>query len=321
MTTNRRVALAILAMLGACGSVGDHAGPDAGRADARGADSSSVIDAASPPCDVTSPFGAPELVAGINSTATDIWGWPAADQRTIYFSRAALNSYDYNLYVATRAQLTDPFTNVMPLANVNTTSIDASPAVTADGLTLFAETTVAGNYDIYVATRSSTAADFSALSPVAGVNTSAQEGNPWISDDGLTMYFTSTASGSINGSYDIWRTTRASSTSPFNTPGPVGELNGTMTDQAPVLSHDGLEIFFASSRNGHLELFHATRSTPTDGFGGVERVTELEGVTNAQGGATSQAPNWLSNDRCELIFESDRAGGEGDFDVWIARRP
>lgn len=100
-------------------------------------------------------------------------------------------------------------------------------------------------------------------------------------------------------------------------PTPLAELNGASNERDPVLSRDGLEIFFASDRAqaGVMRIYHATR-TPGTGkaFTNVEPVSELTfaGATNV-----FEAPTWISANRCVLYFSSDRMGTS---DVWRAVR-
>jgi hypothetical protein len=258
---------------------------------------------------VTKPFGAPVPVGGVNTSSGEGGAWLSTDQLTIYFAR---NDADPNLYSATRVQPTEAFSNVAPLTEINTTKHEARPTLTADGLTMFMEVAAIGSpLDIEVSTRASTAASFSAHTPVAVIN-AANDNNPWISDDGLLMYFSSDRAGLS----DIFRTTRASTSSPFNTPMPVGELNTAHREYIPVPSKDGLEIFFGrDGTSTNLDIFHATRSTLNDGFGMPTLISELSNPTS------NDYPTWVSPDRCQLMFASNREGGSGDHDIWIATRP
>lgn len=212
-----------------------------------------------------------------------------------------------------RAQPMGAFAGVALLEGVNTSSIEAGPSLTADGLTMFLQTNSSGSaFDIHVATRTSTASVFSMPAPVANINTASNEGNPRISDDGLVLYFASDRAGA----FDIFKSTRVSISSSFNAPVAMGELNTNADNQAPVLSKDGLEIFFASTRVHSIsDIFHATRTTSDEAFGTPMLVEELSGEVSYE------YPSWVSSDRCELIFESDRGGGSGAGDIWIAMRP
>lgn len=309
--------IGLVLALTACGSVSGK-NPDAAVHDAIvGYDHSG--DPPPPPCDVTKPFGTLTDLAAVNSNSEDMWGWFSQDLLTIYFSGTATNSSDINLYEAKRSSPTGTFSTPVLMGPINTTSTEDRPVVTADGLTLFAHSNPTGTVHIYVATRTSTAAQFGPLALVSGINSTgnAVEADPWISGDGLTMYFASTR----DGSYDIFRATRANTTSPtFDTPVAVAELNMTASvEDAPVVSPDGLEIFFASNRaatsNGRNDIWHATRATAADGFGTPSMLSELSGTTS------EDFPTWVSPDRCTLLLTSDRAGGNGSYDIWIATRP
>jgi Tol biopolymer transport system component len=310
--------LGLVIALTACGSVSTKT-PDASVHDAPNPDvATGSGDAPQAACDVTKPFGTITNLAGVNSNSVDEWGWLSADQLMVYFTSAATNSSDLNLYQATRATTTAAFSTPQLMGAINTTNSEERPVVTADGLTLFAQSNASGSTHIYVAARTSPAAQFGSLTMAGGVNdttTNVIDADPWISGDGLTMYLASTR----NGTYDIFRTTRASTTATFDTPTAVAELNGGSIEDAPVVSADGLEIFFASNRaansNGRNDIWHATRASTADGFGMATEVTELSGT------ATEDFPTWISPDRCMLLFTSDRTGGNGSYDIWVATRP
>lgn len=262
---------------------------------------------------MTKPFGSPVPVDGVNTNLDERFGWLSADQLTIYFSRKMSGSVNEDLYTGIRAQLTGSFTGVAMLSGVNISNMESRPVLTADGLTLF----MIAAYDIQVATRVSITAAFSAYAPVAAINSTSEEYDVWISDDGLVMYFGSNRSGS----YDIFKTTRVNTSSSFSAPSASGELNSsTHNEGAPVLSKDGLEIFFASTRdqsdpNSGSNIFRATRSTPSDGFGMPTLVMELSRSN------VDDFPTWMSPDRCQLMFSSNRGDGSGGHDIWIATRP
>jgi len=167
--------------------------------------------------------------------------------------------------------------------------------------------------DIHIATRMNTASIFSMHNPVAVINnTTSTEWNPWISHDGLLMYFVSDRTGN----FEIYKTTRANKSSPFGEPMPVGKLNTPADEHSPVLSEDGLEIFFGSKRaNPGSDIFHATRSTPGAEFGDPTLLAELSGSVS------DDFPSWASPDHCQLMFTSNRVdGGGGAYHLWMATR-
>ena len=82
----------------------------------------------------------------------------------------------------------------------------------------------------------------------------------------------------------------------------------------PTLSADLLELYFTSERAGTADIFVAERSDPDDAFGTPRRVDAL----STSGTETSPI---VSADALTLYWASDRAGGVGDLDIWLATRP
>jgi hypothetical protein len=96
---------------------------------------------------------------------------------------------------------------------------------------------------------------------------------------------------------------------PFNTPVPVLELNTTTADTAPSLTLDGLRIYF----NRSSEIWTATRPNWSSPFGTATLVTELNSPNN------DRDPR-VSPDNLVIVFASDRPGGTGSTDIYMASR-
>lgn len=276
--------LAGVGVLGVAACVGDSTTPppvDAGIDVQVGVDAAPDVVAdtsvdAGPACDKTKPFGSPEVLLATPNVSEDGF-WLSSDQRTAY---ASINGADgglgsYDLFTLSRASATDPWGSALTPLKLNSAGMERGPVVSENGLELYfyKPTTV---YDLYVATRPSTAQEFGtpAGSPL---NTTDSELPTWISKDGLALYIQSNRAGTTGGD-DIWRAQRGDSTSPFGAPVLVPGVNSTSGDGSGVLSSDELEIFFASIRpggKGSLDIYRATRSTKNDGFGTPTLVSEL----------------------------------------------
>lgn len=96
------------------------------------------------------------------------------------------------------------------------------------------------------------------------------------------------------------------------------EVNGTGAhDTSPVLSRDGLSLYFGSSRetganSGVFRIYVATR---------VSRDAEFFQVTTVPGLVGLDArPSWISADGCRLYFFTERKPG-GSLDIMVAERP
>ena len=100
----------------------------------------------------------------------------------------------------------------------------------------------------------------------------------------------------------------------FAPPEVVSELSVPAKTDNPTLTADMLEIFFTSERDRvPADIFVAERSDRADRFGPPRRVDAV----SAAGVETSPA---VSADGLTLWFASDRAGGEGALDIWVATR-
>lgn len=197
------------------------------------------------------------------------------------------------------------------------------PSISADGKTLYFNITDASSTDhIYVATRTDTGSAFSAASLLAGVSESSasfssfsSDGCPTISNDGLTLYFYSDRSGG-SGGRDLWTVSRSTPEGSFGNPKNLTTLNGTGDDNLQWVSADELTILFSSSRGSSSlsDLYTATRTRNTGDFSAPQSLAGVNGTTSHEDRAA------MSSDGRTLYFISDRSGGVGDKDVWVATR-
>ena len=195
-------------------------------------------------CDVSAAFGTPVLVAGINDTGNNGEGRLSADELTIYFysDRGGNN----NVYTATRASRTDAFGTPQALTSVNTNSADGWPSISSTGLDLFLESNVSGKYAVYVATRSTLLAQFSAPALVANVNIAGTDnGQPNVLPDESAIYFVSYQTASSN--WDVYRAARTTG-GQFGTPAQVSTINTPSDEYAPTPTSDELVLYFGSAR-------------------------------------------------------------------------
>jgi hypothetical protein len=103
------------------------------------------------------------------------------------------------------------------------------------------------------------------------------DGTPTLTDDGLEIDFKSSRAGGL-GNSDIWRSTRATTTSTWSPPVAVTELNTTVEDASPEISGDGLTIWFSSQRpggQGNRDIWVATRPTRSSTWSTPTPVVEL----------------------------------------------
>jgi Tol biopolymer transport system component len=149
------------------------------------------------------------------------------------------------------------------------------------------------------------------------VNSSAGAEDPEISADGLKLYFNSNRTGGY-GKGDIWVTSRATIEDNWEIPTNLGlTVNSSSDDFAPDVSPDGLILHFASDRPGgygNYDLWVTSRITIDDDWGTPENLGP-----NVNSSSMDGCPA-ISEDGLELYFWSNRPGGSGSTDLWIATR-
>jgi Tol biopolymer transport system component len=151
------------------------------------------------------PFTGAALVPGVSGEGYDGGASISADGLELFFTsdRAGRN----DIWVARRTSDNAPFSTPELVEGVNSASADGFPSLSGDGLTLYFETDRGGQIQIWTATRATKGAPFTGAAPVAAVNSAGSDGDPEISADGRTLYFTSDRAG--KGGYDIWFAVRS----------------------------------------------------------------------------------------------------------------
>lgn len=156
---------------------------------------------------------------------------------------------------------------------------------------------------------------FTAVQPMPDVNSAANDGYPWVSSDGLELYFASYRAGGSGGS-DLWVATRSDPMAAFGPPAVVAGVSSTSNERAPSLVADGTSLYFTAENRpggvGSVDIWSATRP-PSGTFGAPSPVP---GVNTT---AADRSPA-ISADGLVLCFGSDRAGGVGGYDLWCTSR-
>ena len=208
-------------------------------------------------------WGTPvNLSPPVNSSSHEGCACISADGVALYFQRRPGGYGGYDLWVTTRATTEDPWGTPVNLGpTVNSSASDIGPCISTDGLQLYFCSDRPGGYgslDIWV-TRRATINDPWGL-PVnlgAVVNSSAEEAYPFVSSDGLSLFFSEDWRGPFRpggfGNVDMWVTTRASVNEPWGTPVNLGPMvNTSSLDAGPRISPDGFMLYFCSERPGGL---------------------------------------------------------------------
>lgn len=270
-----------------------------------------------PSCNDTPPdalaFAPPILLAGVNTDANETNAWLSPDELVLWFSSDRPGGAGGNdVYRSTREDPTAAFGPAAPLVGMNTAAHELVHSLSADALVLYGASDGIGSmgyYDVMASTREDVLAEFGVLAPLANINSGVGDTEPNISADGTELYFASSRAGP----WGIYRAELDVGGS-FGAPIAVTELDAPGVGNGnPVLSADGLTIYFASNRDDpEWDVYAATRSTPDEAFGSPVNVADVNS-------GAIDLPLWLSGDGCRLLLSSTRLGASG-FDLWIAER-
>ncbi len=208
---------------------------------------------------------------------------------------------------------------------VNSTSYDACPTISKDGLSLFFRSNRPGGqggFDIWVAQRDTVEDPWGAPVNLGDtINSPFDEYCTAISPDGHWMVFVSNRPGGF-GSQDLYITHRKDKRDDLGWETPVNlgsPINSAYQENGPAFWADDatgrLFLYYSSARAGSLDIYVAEAiNDAKDQFGSPSLVTELSlpGVSDYQ--------PVLRKDGLEIFFVSNRPGGSGSNDLWTATR-
>ncbi len=225
---------------------------------------------------LSSAWGAPQnLGAIINTGSADAISSFSLDGRTMFLQSARPGGVGGNdLYISTRTDPNNDFGWTSPVnlgAVINTTSAELGAFYFEDptngiNTLIFASDrngTPGLDFHLFQSTRNANGT-FNAPTPIIELNGAmTSQLRPAIRRDGLEIFFGSVRLGGLNFPvFDIWVSTRASTTSPWNPPVLVSGINSLEDDRVPALSLDGSILYFDSTRaggSGGFDLYSTTR--------------------------------------------------------------
>jgi len=247
-------------------------------------------------------FSEPVPVEAINDAQTN-WGpETTVDGLTLLFCTEGA------LLMSTRTSVTAPFRAPAPVPGITSRNDLCDPTITGDGLELiyaeYSESSV-----LRTTTRASRNDAWRAPSTTEGLSADNFY-CPWISKDGLRIYFADDSSG--DGV--LLMAARQSRDAPF---GPVQPLfaAASRSDDCPSLSKDERLIVFESwlpDGATRTDLWTATRPSRSQPF---DAPSLVDGVNSSN----YEYDPGLSSNGSVLYFASDRAS-RGDVDIYVATR-
>jgi Tol biopolymer transport system component len=155
------------------------------------------------------------------------------------------------------------------------------------------------------------------LGPI--VNSSANDAAPYISRDGLSLYFHSSRNAAPTNP-DIYVSRRKAIDLPWEPPVNLGPIvNSGAAEAGPMLTRNGRLMVFASARTGNFDLYATQRRDTHDDFAWdapVALPAPINGPSFDVTGDFFETPDG----GLQLYFSSDRANGGGvnGLDIWVS---
>jgi hypothetical protein len=150
------------------------------------------------------------------------------------------------------------------------------------------------------------------IAELSGADSS--DDDPSLSEDRLLLCFNSKRDEG-EGAEDIWCTSRAAVTAPWQPPTPLTDLNTERRETGIALSLDGLTLWFSSDRqegDDGLDVYVATRESRNASWSEPARVPQLSSSDDDLVSAVDQT--------ARKLLLARRASDDEDYDVWIAER-
>jgi Tol biopolymer transport system component len=153
-------------------------------------------------------------------------------------------------------------------------------------------------------------------------NSAARDAGPFISRDGLRLYFGAMGRTDSLGGFDLYVSRRASVSAPWGEPQNLGPtLNTSANDQSPALSADESQLYFYSDKpggRGGFDLYVSRRKNTRD-ESSWQPPENLGSQVNSD--AADQGPYLLEDEATRVVtlfFSSNRPGGPGLDDIYAS---
>jgi Tol biopolymer transport system component len=233
----------------------------------------------------------------------------------------------FDLWVSHRDNPQSSWQAAKPVTSLNSGAAEFAPAFDPSGLWLFFGSEReggCGGRDIWVSHRFDAANDDGWATPVnlgcGSLSWPGFDDGPTYFQEGKSgeLFFISDRPGGV-GARDLWRVFHNNGR--FSAPVNVAEMNSAADDSRPAVRQDGIELFVTSQRVGSV----LSGTTPSSDIWVSRRASKRVSwsvpvnVAELNTSATEAAPT-LSSDGRTMIFHSNRPGGQGGLDLWIASR-
>lgn len=158
----------------------------------------------------------------------------------------------------------------------------------------------------------SVAIDASTVKEITELSSPGQDVDPWISSDGLRIYFSRDPSSLFHG--DVQLASRTSPTGTFTGAAPVTNFNTPNDEGRAWLTSNELAVALSTAHDGPLNIYMITRAAG-DPFG--TPVNTHMAMVNAKGSMRFEP--FLADDLLRLYFTAD-SGPASKWQIWVAAR-
>ena len=268
----------------------------------------------------------------VNSPANDATPAISKNGRSLYFSSTRNPATGPDIWVSRWDDMTGDWGSPVEIDAVNSDRIDilridTGPTLSRDEHWLFFQSNRGGNMDIWASFRENVHDDLGWEPPLpveSSVNSSPVNSNFEETMGGLLendetgtlqIFFSSNRPSLPGFGFDFY----VSDLQPdgkFGPPARIAELSAPLADPGLMVTFDGLEAFFYSTRlGGPADIWTATRQTVLDVWSAPTNVTTLNSPQ------IDQRP-YIAADRRTLYFASDRldASASGGLDLYVTTR-
>jgi outer membrane protein OmpA-like peptidoglycan-associated protein/Tol biopolymer transport system component len=263
----------------------------------------------------------------LNSKEEDVAPTVTADGRTMFFVSKRPGSLKEDFWMSTSPENNDTtWSQPVIESPINSDANDGAASIAADGQTIYMasqrNTTERGDINIWVATlEGKNWKNVREVGPP--INTTKWETQPSISPDGKKLFFVSNRPGKIGKddekNVDIFVSHQLAD-GRWTEPANLGsKINTPGYDGSPFIAADGTTLYFCT--NGHhgtedVDLYMSEFKGPSD-TDWTEPVRLPEPINSAYNDLFLTVP--ASGN--VMYFTSDRPGGSGDLDIWVAFNP
>jgi hypothetical protein len=276
------------------------------------------------------------LGSTINSAANDQHPAISNDNLSLYISSDRAGGFgNLDIWVSQRPSVDSPWGTPQNLGpNINSSGRELAPAFSPDGHFLYFQSDRpggCGNLDLYVSHRRNKHDDFgwepAVHIPCGNINTPGDDAGATIFNDEehdqTILYLTRNLTPTNPDGFDIYMAIKDEEDDDPTAFGPavlVLQLSSPFRDTRTTIRRDGLEMILSSGRLGSVgptrneDLWVSTRESTDDPWGAP---VNLGPVVNSP--FFDGAPA-LSRDGTTLYFFSERPGGFGKRDLYVATR-